>query len=1018
MKEAAVQIGELVRRFRDSEDLFSSVQSGYNEESTRNEFIGPFFEAFGWDVTNKTGAAEQYKDCVHEEGIKVGGQTKAPDYSFRFGGQRKFFVEAKKPAVSIADDRAASYQLRRYAWSAKLPVSVLTNFAELAVYDTRIRPREGEKAAVGRIDYFTFSEYAERLDELWQMLAKDAVHRGSFDRFAQDVKRHRGTQEVDDAFLADIERWREMLAKNIAVRNMWIGIDELNYVVQATIDRIIFLRIAEDRSVEPYGQLRRVLQRPNVYKQLATVFRMADAKYNSGLFDFGADAISLALEIDDKILQAIVDGLYYPNSPYEFAVIPVEILGQVYERFLGKIIRLTPAHHAKIDEKPEVKKSGGVYYTPEYIVDEIVAKTVRPVIKGRSPSELASFQIVDPACGSGSFLIGAYAVLMRHYLEWYENHNPTRRAKEVFRVNGTWHLTTREKKRILLQHIFGVDIDSQAVEVTKLSLLLKVMEGENRETVEQTAKLFAERALPNLDENIKCGNSLISSRDLGSLILNDSDKKRVNAFDWELEFADVMRHGGFSVVIGNPPYVRIQTMKEWAPLEVELYKELYASARAGSYDIYTAFVERGLSLLRREGQLGYILPHKFFNSKYGESLRKLIASGSHLNEVVHFGDIQIFRGATTYTCLLFLQKQPAKIFTFSRVHDLTIWRSTRGGMESGKLSSNDVTGADWDFVAGVDATLYRKVRAQGRLLDEIAEIFVGVQTSADDVFILDRIGEKDGLVRARSSILGRDVELETGVVCHVVSGTDVKAFATLPSRQVILYPYDVDAATESARLISMKEMTRRYPRAARYLTDNKLRLESRESGKFRDSEWHRFGRTQNLGIQQRRKVCVPRLVDPLAATLDDAGAFVLDNVDVGGVTLRPAFAGIRLEYICALLNSDLLRWYFPFVSAPFRGGYRSANRQFLGKLPIYVTDLEDARQVRLHSSIIELERRMRTAVARRALTPHQRDANARDVAELARQLNELIYAAYGLTEGEVAVVNGGRRSTEAFPAHG
>jgi len=548
--EAKQKVEELAGRFRYNLDVYK--KSAYNETQVRREFIDPFFEALGWDVGNKQGHAEQYKDVVHEDAIKVGRSTRAPDYSFRIGGRRKFFVEAKKPAVNIKDDVAPSYQLRRYAWSAKLPLSIVTDFEEISIYDCRIKPGQKDKASVGRIGYYTFEEYLDKFDEIYDVFSKDAVLRGSFDRYAQSTKGKRGTAEVDSEFLKEIESWREMLAKNIALRNPDVSIYELNYAVQKIIDRVIFLRICEDRGIEPYGQLQPTAESTDIYTHLLNHFKLAELKYNSGIFDFGDDGITPRLRIDDKVLKTIIDGLYYPKSPYEFSVLGVEILGNVYEQFLGKVIRLTAGHQAKVETKPEVKKAGGVYYTPQYIVDYIVGKTVG-----------------NPACGSGSFLIGAYTYLLRYHLDWYVENKPKKHKKAVFQVReNEWYLTTAEKKRILLNNIFGVDIDSQAVEVTKLSLQLKVLENESRESVDQQVKLGMEGVLPNLGGNIKCGNSLVGPDfyDAGQARLFDEDEmRRVNVFDWDdavKGFGEIMARGGFDCVIGNPPYVRQELLKE------------------------------------------------------------------------------------------------------------------------------------------------------------------------------------------------------------------------------------------------------------------------------------------------------------------------------------------------------------------------------------------------------------------------------------------------------------------------
>ena len=505
--EAKQKVEELVGRFRYNLDVYK--KSTYNETQVRQEFINPFFEALGWDVRNKQGEL-QYKDVVHEDSIKVGRSTRAPDYSFRIGGQRKFFVEAKKPAVNIKDNISPSYQLRRYAWSAKLPLSIVTDFEEISIYDCRIKPGQKDKASVGRIGYYTFEEYLDKFDEIYDVFSKDAVLKGSFDRYAQSTKGKRGTAEVDSEFLKEIESWREMLAKNIALRNPDVSIYELNYAVQKIIDRVIFLRICEDRGIEPDGQLQSAVKSTDIYTHLLNHFKLAELKYNSGIFNFGEDGVTPRLRIDDKVLKTIIESLYYPISPYEFSVLGVEILGNVYEQFLGKVIRLTAGHQAKVETKPEVKKAGGVYYTPQYIVDYIVGKTVGKLVAGKTPGEIAEIKILDPACGSGSFLIGAYTYLLKYHLGWYIENKPKKHKKAVFQVReNEWYLTTAEKKRILLSNIFGVDIDSQAVEVTKLSLQLKVLENENRESVDQQVKLGLEGVLPNLGGNIKCGNSLI-----------------------------------------------------------------------------------------------------------------------------------------------------------------------------------------------------------------------------------------------------------------------------------------------------------------------------------------------------------------------------------------------------------------------------------------------------------------------------------------------------------------------------
>ncbi|UPK35481.1 N-6 DNA methylase [Bradyrhizobium sp. 186] len=613
--DTARQLTELIGRFERNRDSYLS--SHYNETQVRREFVDPLFRLLGWDVDNTSGHAEAYKDVIHEDAIKIGGNTKAPDYCFRIGGVRKFFVEAKKPAVKVKTDQEAAFQLRRYGWSAKLPLSVLTDFEEFAVYDTRLRPNKDDDASVARVLYLNTQDYLNRWSEIDEVFSKEAILRGSFDRYATTAKAKRGTLEVDSAFLSEIEEWRLLLAKNFALRNPSINETDLNYAVQMTIDRIVFLRICEDRGIEDYGRLRDLRERPDTYGGLLDLYRKAEARYNSGLFHFAVernrwgvpDTLTPRLQFDDKILRQILGGLYYPESPYEFSVLPADILGQVYEEFLGKAIRLTKSHRAVVEEKPEVRKAGGVYYTPAYIVSYMVRQTVHRLLNGPDDrpapitlKKASSLRILDPACGSGTFLIEAYQLMLDWYLTQYRK-NPeyySRGAQpKLFKTrNGEWRLTTTERKSILLNNIYGADVDRQAVEVTKLSLLLKVTEGETEQIAQRDWIRDQERILPDLAHNIRCGNSIVGS-DFYEVeqasFLPEETKYRINAFDWKTGFSQIMVHeGGFDCVIGNPPYVDIKGM----PDEVANYIFDRYDCANNRINLFATFIEKSVELLK------------------------------------------------------------------------------------------------------------------------------------------------------------------------------------------------------------------------------------------------------------------------------------------------------------------------------------------------------------------------------------------------------------------------------------
>jgi type I restriction-modification system DNA methylase subunit len=530
-------------------------------------------------------------------------------------------VEAKKPSVDIKSDISPAYQLRRYAWSAKLPLSILTDFEEFAVYDCQIRPNVNDKPSTARIFYCTYKEYSEKWEQIANIFSKEAVYKGLFDTYASEKTTKRGTTTVDKEFLAEIEGWRNELAKNIAIRNGKLSVYDLNFAVQKTIDRILFLRICEDRGIERSEQLSGLISGPRIYPRLFELFEKADEKYNSGIFHFrrekdrpeGPDELSANLKIDDDILKKIIRDLYYP-CPYEFSVMPAEILGQVYEQFLGKVIRLTESHQAKVEEKPEVKKAGGVYYTPSYIVDYIVKNTVGKLCENKTPKQIEKLKILDPACGSGSFLIGAYQYLLDFHRDYYAK-EPSKHKKVIYQgKGGQWFLTIDEKKRILLNNIYGVDIDSQASEVTKLSLLLKVLENETQESL----RLFHERALPDLGNNIKCGNSLIGPDFYQSQQLNlfdDQQQRKINVFDWQKEFAAIFKQGGFDAVIGNPPYIRIQRI---AHAEIDYLFTKYKTP-VSKTDLSQIFLERSLTLSSPKGLIGFICSSQWMATDYGKN---------------------------------------------------------------------------------------------------------------------------------------------------------------------------------------------------------------------------------------------------------------------------------------------------------------------------------------------------------------------------------------------------------------
>lgn len=651
-------------------DNFQNGIKSKNETETRRYYIDKFFEALGWDVGNEKGKRE----VIHEDIVKVKGKTKFPDYGFYFKGKRVFFVEAKDTKVDIKNDSRPAFQLRSYAWSAKLGVSILTDFEEFAVYDCTVRPKENDRTEAARIKYFTYEDYLKEgvFDYIYDLFERENVANGSLDAYSENLCNRKGSETVDVHFLSTLDELRTKLAVVISKLNREMSEKDINYAVQQIIDRIIFLRVAEDRNVENYGLL--ALANPknkneddfknygfngenSYYENLNYIFDRANEKYNSGLFD--EDAIVRNLNIDDKTIKDIIDELYTPKNPYQFSVIPVEIIGNAYEQFLGKTISIDKNHKAVIELKPEVRKAGGVYYTPEYIVDYIVANTVGEAIKGKTPDEIVNIKILDPACGSGSFLLGAYKYLLNYHKEYFlKNKTKKYMGSRYEIIDESGNLALWVRKQILINNIFGVDIDSNAVEVAKLSLLLKSFEDSFNVNEYGQGSLLNEKILPSLENNIKSGNSLINSNfnsEGERLFASDEDTQyKIKCFSWEKEFSSVIKKGGFDIIIGNPPYVKEYTDRESFE---NVKKGNLSKYYQGKMDLWYFFVCFGLDILKENGKLGFIAPNNWITNAGASILRNKVLTDSKILKYIDFGDFRVFLEAGIQTMVFILNKE-------------------------------------------------------------------------------------------------------------------------------------------------------------------------------------------------------------------------------------------------------------------------------------------------------------------------------------------------------------------------
>ncbi|TAF66998.1 MAG: methyltransferase [Cytophagales bacterium] len=993
-KEIIIQ---LVERFRENVENYK--KNNYNEAQTRIDFINPFFEALGWDINNSAGAAESYREVVHEDRIKIEGKTKAPDYCFTLKGSRKFFLEAKKPKIFIKEEMEPAFQVRRYGWSAKLPLSIITDFEEFSIYDCTKKPKNTDSARIARLKYIHYTEYEKEFDFIWNLFSKEAVINGSIENFIASDKSQKGTDSVDTDFLASLDQWRDYLAKAILTGNKKLDEEQLNFVLQRTLDRIIFLRICEDRGVERYGKMREMLK-GQVYQNLFDYFQEANNKYNSGLFDFQKDTLSKNIHIDNKVLKNIIEDLYYPKSPYEFSVIPVEILGDAYEQFLGKIIRITPNQSIRIEEKPEVRKAGGVYYTPQYIVEYIVSQTVGKMIEGKTPEEIATIKICDPACGSGSFLLGAYKYLLDYHHDYYTQLK--KKPKNTLTPEG--NLTTSIKKQILLNNIHGVDLDINAVEVTKLSLMLKAMEGETEASIKSMISFFHERVLPTLDDNIKSGNSLIDIDFYdGQIDFSPQEEKKVKPFNWQTKFPEIFKQGGFDIVIGNPPYVKIQTISENQPVEVLKYlKRKYLSGKSGNFDLYVVFTEKGYQLLNQNGLMGFIQPHKFFQADFGDAIRNFLASKKALQKVVHFGAEQIFGSATTYTCLLFLSRQEMQTFDFEQVTKPLDWAKNKNISYNYKIAQPKI-GQKWNFANSEKQNILDKIYQQPQTLGDITrKIFVGLQTSADNIYVLKIIEERETTYYCYSASLEQNIEIEKKLVKPFLMGKDVKRYEKPIFKNVVIFPYTI--VDGKAVLMTQKYIKEVHPMGWKYILSNRKKLENRENGKMKNENFYAYIYPKNLAEFDFAKISTPYLANQPEFTYDKEKLYHTTKVYSLGFK-----DGLKENerYFLGILNSKIFWFFINNISSVFRGGYFVFATEFIKPFPIKLIDFKNKDEKKLHDDIVKsvdiiLQNKERilleTNIANKELL--QDHINYYEY-----QIDQYVFQLYQLTEEEIQTIN-------------
>ena len=1014
-------IQSLVRKFEQDKNHY--LAKGYPEAQVRIDFLNPFFDALGWDIENRAHKPPHERDVIVEVSPET---TLRPDYNFRINGNTKFFIEAKAPWVPL-DDVNHIMQAKTYAWSTKeVSFVILTDFEEFKLFDASLKPNP-KYPQEGLLYNFKYTDYLNNIEKLWE-LSRERVTQGSLEALLpRDPKSKRLRIPPDKSFLEDLTGWRTELAKDINKRNHKLDIHVLNDVVQKLLDRIIFIRIAEDRKIRPERELWEIVaqwreegKRKSMMPALVDLFREVNDDLNGDIFKPHACE---SVEVDSDLLSDIIDNLYFPKTRYRFDAIGVELLGSIYERYLGSTIRVTP-QRVKVEEKPEVKKAGGVYYTPKFIVDYIVKNTVGKIIEGKSPKQIEKIKILDPACGSGSFLLGAYQYLIDYHLRYYREH--PKDAQTLFldiytKVNpDDFALPLHEKAKILRNNLFGVDIDAQAVEVTMMSLYLKALEGERGMLPRK------QHLLPAMGNNIKCGNSLIGydifdapsphpshkgrGKASGSLSLKlatssplvgkdrgegggwgwtDEDKARINPFDWTSKsagFGEIIENGGFDAVIGNPPYVRQELLGDFKDYFQQHYEVYHGTA-----DLYAYFIEKGVSLLRKDGLFSYIVANKWMRANYGEPLRKWMKK-QRIEEITDFGDLPVFETATTYPCIVRIRKgAAASKFSATQVRTLDFGNLLDYVTEhSYSVNKTALSDRGWSLVDEESQALLNKLQAVGKQLGEYVEgkMYRGILTGLMEAFVIDEKTKKQIIREDRKS---------AELIKPFLLGKDVKRYdVSEVSRYLILMPKGWTREHSGSNRGGWNWLLNNYPSIANHLKPFEGAAEKRyDKGDF----WWELRSCDYYTEFEKPKI--------MYAEIATRGQFTLDTESLYSETTCYIIP-VESKYLLAILNSALTTYFFSKLSSTISGGFYRWKRQYVETIPIRTIDFNKPSEKAIHDKIVSLvDRMLDLHKMKSALPPSaEREKIERENAVTDEKIDEIVYGLYGLTEEEIKIVEG------------
>ncbi len=946
---AREQILKLVEKLN---SVFSQKKfNRYNEEMTKKDFILPLFRALGWDVENSS-------EVSAEEKISKG----RVDYSFSINGIPKFFLEAK-PLTELLDKEKYAEQAINYSYLKGCTWAVLTNFREVRIYNADWKTSSTSLSLFKSLHY---KEFQYRFDDLW-LLSRESFQNGTIDKIAEDWGKKAKKVPIDKQLLEDFTRFRELLSKNITRLNQNLNEDELDESVQRILDRLIFIRNCEDRELEEKKLLPIVrqtdLKKPGqLIKHLRNVFTFYDQQYNSKIF---AKHLCDSLNIDNEVLAEIIEGLHTTadkSISYDFSVIESDVLGNIYEQYLGHILKKT-AKRAKLSKSHAHRKEQGIYYTPTYIVDYIVRNTLGELLKGKKPEEVDRIRVLDPACGSGSFLTKAFD----YFNEYYLKHDRGYAQSELDFASG---LPFSRKVKILTNNIFGVDLDKQAVEIAQLNLLLKIAERGHH--------------LPLLQNNIKCGNSLIDDPAVAG------DK----AFKWEEEFKEIIEEGGFDIVIGNPPYVRQERLKEIKPALQKTFEVFNSTS-----DIYTYFYELSWKVLRPNGVCGFITSNKFLRAKYGEKLREFLKEKTTILQIIDLGGARVFEDATVDTCIvIFKKKKPEQNHKvkFLVAKDFTPPFDTfvsehLNEIEQRKLGVNAWTLADNNIL-----NLKEKIEKVGTpLKDWDVKIYYGIKTGYNEAFIIDTETRNRILDNCKTEEERKRTE---EIIKPILRGRDIRRYYY---KWAGLWLIKIESGWTNEKRGKEKPeefFKKMFPSVYQHLISyaNKANEGRRKGLLNRDDQgdyWWELRDCDYYPEFEKEKIVWQEMTNE--------GSFAWDTNKIY-VNQTCYIMTNANKYILALLNSKIVHFYFSQISYALGLGAFRWIKQFVERLPIpKIPESEQQPIISLVDKMLELNQRLNQLGDK---ITDERGRIEEEIRKTDARIDDLVFQIYEITDQERKII--------------